>query len=389
MLPKLFRFLFAAVLPAYFDMGGSSAPDTSGQNEAALQQAALSKEQLAWAKEVYANDAPNRAAATQRANAVSDAQLASMKKQDAMADDYNEYNKGTFRPLEKSIVADATGYDTPERRQQAAADAMDGVGTAFDNQRGQMDRSASSMGVDPNSGNYAGSMGAMRTSEAAAQAAAGNTATRNIESMGVARKMDAASLGRGLPSAQATSAQLATNTGNSAVQNSMVPTQISNSGVAMMGGQYNAAQAGLAGAGRTFSNITDQQLSIQNANNQQSAATGRVLGSLAVAAISDKNQKEDITETSPEASLKAIEDTPVKNWAYKGTSAANDGGKKHTGPMAQDVQKNMGNDAAPGGTVLDLVDMNGHTMNAVKALSKKIDRVAASHGAPMRKRATA
>jgi hypothetical protein len=192
-----------------------------------------------------------------------------------------------------------------------------------------------------------------------------------------------------LPSAQATSAQLATNTGNSAVQNSMVPTQISNSGVAMMGGQYNAAQAGLAGAGRTFSNITDQQLSIQNANNQQSAATGRVLGSLAVAAISDKNQKEDITETSPEASLKAIEDTPVKNWAYKGTSAANDGGKKHTGPMAQDVQKNIGNDAAPGGTVLDLVDMNGHTMNAVKALSKKIDRVAASHGAPMRKRATA
>jgi hypothetical protein len=86
------------------------------QQAAAMKMSELSAEQLAWAKQVYAETAPDRAAATQRANAVSDAQLESMDTQTALAKDYADYNKSTFRPLEQGIVADAAGYDTPERR---------------------------------------------------------------------------------------------------------------------------------------------------------------------------------------------------------------------------------------------------------------------------------
>jgi hypothetical protein len=43
------------------------------------------------------------------------------QQQSSIEADYDAYNKGTFRPLEQSIVVD---YDTPEKRQVAADAAM-------------------------------------------------------------------------------------------------------------------------------------------------------------------------------------------------------------------------------------------------------------------------
>ena len=87
---------------------------------------------------------------------------------------------------------------------------------------------------------------------------------------------------------------------------------------------------------------------------------------------SDKAKKKDIKKVSDEKALQAIEKTPVSDWQYKDGVA--DGGK-HTGPMAQDVRKNMGEKAAPGGKVLDLVTMNGVTMAGIAALSRKVDKL--------------
>jgi hypothetical protein len=71
-------------------------------------------------------------------------------------------------------------------------------------------------------------------------------------------------------------------------------------------------------------------------------------------------------------SLSAIRNTPVESWRYKPGSAGDDGGKTHVGPMAQAVQKNFGNESAPDGKTLDLISLNGHLTNAVKALDKKV-----------------
>jgi hypothetical protein len=62
--------------------------------------------------------------------------------------------------------------------------------------------------------------------EAAAKAAAGNTARTNTETVGSAKMMDAAGIGRGVISNQATQAQIGLNSGNSSVNNANAPNVI-------------------------------------------------------------------------------------------------------------------------------------------------------------------
>ena len=51
--------------------------------------------------------------------------------------------------------------------------------------------------------------------------------------------------------------------------------------------------------------------------------------------------------------------TKIYNWFYK-TGRGDEG--EHTGPMAGDVRKHMGEEAAPGGKSLDLTTVNGFVM---------------------------
>jgi len=62
----------------------------------------------------------------------------------------------------------------------------------------------------------------------------------------------------------------------------------------------------------------------------------------------------------------------VKNYQWQYKAGRGDGGA-HVGPMAQEVQSRFGNGAAPGGTSIDLVTMNGLTMQAVQDLNTKVD----------------
>ena len=118
----------------------SDAPDYSGMNAAALAQAEMSKEQLAWAKEIYGETAPDRAAAVKRANAVSDAQMTALNKQTALTDDYANYNKTTFRPLEQGIVRDAATFDSQANQDKAAGLALADVNQGFSSARDQNTR---------------------------------------------------------------------------------------------------------------------------------------------------------------------------------------------------------------------------------------------------------
>ena len=117
-------------------MGKSKAPDNSGMNAAAVSQAAMGREQLESSKQIYAETAPDRAAAIVRANRAADAQMASMDTQTELAKEYDNYSKTTFRPLEKQIVQSAQDYDTPERRAEARGIAMADVEQSLSNQRG-------------------------------------------------------------------------------------------------------------------------------------------------------------------------------------------------------------------------------------------------------------
>ena len=86
---------------------------------------------------------------------------------------------------------------------------------------------------------------------------------------------------------------------------------------------------------------------------------------------SDINKKENIKKYNPKQSLYAIRNTPVSKWNYRG----DDFKKPMLGPMAQDVKKNLGDEAAPGGKTLDLVNMNGSLMAAVQQLADDQDAI--------------
>lgn len=86
-------------------------------------------------------------------------------------------------------------------------------------------------------------------------------------------------------------------------------------------------------------------------------------------AVSDVNVKENI-KTPKGSFLDKIRNTGVFSWMYKDGEGDEN---KHLGPMAQDVKKNMGEEAAPGGKKIDLVNLNGINMAATQELANKVD----------------
>ena len=362
------------IVSAIFGGGQQSAPDNSGVNDAARANAALSREQLEWAKQVYAEQAPDRAAQSARAKAVSDAQLASMAQNDAIAKDYSDYAKSTFRPLEQKMVADAQAYDTPERQNAEAAKAIAGVESQVAQTQAAQQRNMARMGVNPNSGKWGASF---NLDAAKAKAGAAQTARNQVETQGYARKADAANLGRGLASNQATSAGVALNAGNAANSNMQALGNINAQGNQIMQNGFSGAASSMGSAGSLYG----QAAQIQNQNNANNNAMWGGIGQVAGALIaSDIRLKTDIRGIKPKAALEAINNTPVSKWKYKEGSKADDGGKEHIGPMAQDVQETMGDKVAPNGTAIDLVSMNGVAMSAIQELSKKIDRLEGGKG---------
>jgi hypothetical protein len=352
----------------------SEAPDTSGMNAAAVQQAELSREQLDFFKQLYADTAPEREAAASRQNAISDAQLGLMNQQQQLTDEANTRYKGTFVPIEERIAREAMAYDTPERREQEAGQAMADVGSQVDLARAGVQRDLADRGVDASSGNAAVALSRMALGEGAAKAAAGNTARKQVETIGAAKLADAAAMGRGVMTNQGTTASLALNAGNASSGNAGTALNTATSGANLMQAGYQGAQQGLAGAASTYGNIG-------RIESQDSGGLLGGIGQLAMGAgamglkFSDENMKEDREPVSGELALRAVREMPqVESWRYKKGSAGDDGGRRHIGPMAQDVNRHMGNKAAPGGVLVDPTELVGITLAAVKAVDAKVDR---------------
>lgn len=362
----------------------SDSPDMTAMNTAAAASAALGQEALAWYKQQYADSAPARADAAAAAKQVSAGQIKAADLSTAMAADYDKYNKETFRPLEQGIVADAQAYDTPEKRQAAADAAIADTNMAFDATNQARSRQLAANGVNPGDARSMAIMEGQGVSQAVANAGAAYKARKGVETVGHGMKMDAASLGRGLASSQATAAQVAMQQGNSGVANAGIPLAQGNQATTTTAQGFNAAMQGQQVAG----NLYGQAANIQNQSGDDAlwGAVGK-LGGAAIMA-SDEKLKTDIETASDEEALEATKATPVKKWRYDPAKMASAGIQippgsegENIGPMAQDVNEEMGDEAAPGGKQINLVTMNGITMKAVQALDKKVNKLAQMIGA--------
>ena len=368
---------------------GNAADAALAQQQAqADAQAKLGQDQLAFNKQVYTDGQAARDAALKQSQQVSDAQVAGMQFATDQAKADQAYRVGTFQPLEKGIVADATGYDTQQRRLDAAASAQADVDQSFAATNAAGDRDLARSGIAPGSGKAMSLMQDASIAQAASRAGAGTMAVRNVEQQGYARKMDAASLGRNLPANQAVQQQIAQTTGTAATGASTAGLVAQQSGVPSMNQGYSGAAYANGSAGNLYGNVANAYNQVANANQtgfgQLASAAGNVLSSpqgqnwMSNLFTSDKKVKSGTGKPADKKkALAQINATPVEDgWRYDPAKGGpNDGGVRHTGPMAQNVRRTMGSAVAPGGKAIDMVSMNGRLMAGMQALTDRVKRL--------------
>jgi hypothetical protein len=238
-------------------MGGKSqpaAPDYSGLAASSEQAAKYGKEmgkwQLDFAKQQYADLKP-------MFERITESQLASQDQQMSQAQEYYDYLKQTFRPMERGMVRDAERFDSKAYREKLAGQAARDSGLAFRTQQQADLQAMMAMGVNPNSRRFAGLRQDANTQQAANRAGQMNATRMQADQLGWAKKLDAAGLGRNLPGASTAAYAGALGAGNSAGSNAMMPGNNLLAGSAMSAGTVQTGQnMQLQGLGQIAGNQT-------------------------------------------------------------------------------------------------------------------------------------
>lgn len=213
-----------------------------------------------------------------------------LQKQNAhYSQDYYNRMQNTFYPVEDSLVANANAAGGAADQQQQMSLAQGQVQQSFANQTGQMARMAQSYGLDPTSGRYTGAMAANATNQAATEAAAMNQARQAAIQLGWSKKMDAASLGRGLPSAQATAAGTSMNAMGAGLNAAGSGNAFALGSQGAMNQGFGGAVQGYQGVGSlgigTYQTATQGWGKQLDANAQQQAGMGQFLGTMGSAGL--------------------------------------------------------------------------------------------------------
>ena len=263
-------------------MGGKSAPAPNYgpmmqlSREAVRTMGGLGQQQMAFAQQQYADLAPTL-------RGIAEAQQQAQQQQMSQAQDYYDYMRSTYRPVEQSLVKQAQNFNTDAYREQLASQAAADAGRAFAQTQAASNRAMGAMGVNPNSGRFA-SMQTQSNLGLAAQKAAAMTGTRQqAQQMGYARMLDAAGMGKGLSGLSNAAYQGATGAGSAAGNMFMAP------GNQFMGGMGAAGQTmgqgyqlGMGGLGNIMNSQTGLYNPSMNAGNEMLGAGIGVASAAAV-----------------------------------------------------------------------------------------------------------
>lgn len=312
---------------------------------------------------------------------------------------WDQYTK-TYRPVEERVASDAMKWDSPEELDRAAQVASADVTRGFSGARDERARELARMGINPASGRFIGDMDRLGLAEAAGAAGAANTARDTRRLQGLAMRENVAKFGRNMPATGIAADTAALSGAGTAVgaanANLMARPNAVNASLPWMG---SAASAN-SGAGSLLLGQDQARLNAWGMGQQADAAlwgglgqaAGTGLGIWAARALplaaSSEDVKEDKEPVDAELLLEGLESIPVEAWKYK--KGMGDG-KRHMGPYAEDVHREFGDAAAPGGEGLDLVTMNGITLAGIQALAKKVkklERLGLDSVAPRAKRDT-
>ena len=266
------------------------APLANASKEAAQIMTGLGRDQLDFAKAQYERSAPIM-------ESIANTQIAAQQEQMDQARDYYNYQRDTFRPLERGLVADAQKFNTEAYREQLASRAAADAGLAFSRTQAANRRAMGAMGVNPNSGRFAGIQNASNLALAANRANAMSNTRMQADQMGYARKLDAVGLGRGLAGASAAAYGGATGAGSAAGQSAQSAGQNYMGNMAIGSGTIASGQnMGIQGLSNVLNNQTSTYI---NTNDSALGDLGGFMGgaaSLITAWPSDRRIKENIEE---------------------------------------------------------------------------------------------
>jgi hypothetical protein len=136
------------------------------------------------------------------------------------------------------------------------------------------------MGINPNSGRFAGLSNENAISQARDTAGAMNKARRDTELQGIALRTGVAQLGRNLPSTGIAADSTALNAGNSAVGNLSNNSQIRNANQAAAMQWFGGATNANNSAGSLMNSLYGNQVAAQQAAATQAAGGFGALGTL-------------------------------------------------------------------------------------------------------------
>jgi hypothetical protein len=310
-------------------MGSKGAPPpdytplAEASEEAAAIQAGLGREQLAFAREQYDRSAPIL-------EGIANQQIAAQNEQMDQARDYYNYQRDTFRPVERGLVADAQRFNTEDYRNQLASKASADAGLAFSQNQKMNQRAMRSMGANPNSGRFAGMQNASNLALSAQRANAMTNSRTQADQMGYARRLDAVGMGRGLAGASAAAYGGASGAGSMAGQNAQSAGQNYMGNMAIGAGTIGAGQQmQIGGLGNILNNQTSAYI---NTSGSALGDIGAIAGAGASAYAtygSDRRLKSNIKEVGVD------QRTALSLYEFTYTG---DDTRKYIGVMADEVE---------------------------------------------------
>jgi hypothetical protein len=244
-------------------------------DRAANLQYGLGREQLDFNRRMYEETKP-------MADEIAGLQMSAQRQQMEQAQDYFDYNRETFRPIEQRMAADAALFDTEAYQENLAQEASQRAALAFQGSQGALRRDMSRRGVDPNSGAFASMANQNAIAMAGLQATGANATRRMADDTAFARNLDVVGLGRNLPSVSTAAYQGATSAGGAAMDTRLAPGQQYNQGF-QTGAQVigQGFQTGLNAYGNILTNTSSMA---NNAMNNYYGILGSAAGAMATGA---------------------------------------------------------------------------------------------------------
>lgn len=228
-------------------------PLANASSQAAQYGYQAAQDQLNFAKSLWAELGPI-------SKQVSQTQIAMQNEQLRQGREAWARNQG-FWGLEDDLIAQTRAFNTDAHREMLARQAAEDAGLAFQATRAANERNMAGMGVNPAAGRFAGMNRAAELGLGAQRAGAMNQSRVQSESLGRARQLEMAGLGRGLSGVAAGAYSGALSAGSSAVGNASTGF---NTMLPAMNQAYGTAQTGQRMQMQGLGQIMDTQASIYN-----------------------------------------------------------------------------------------------------------------------------